>query len=451
MASFLVQRIVYPLYQLVSGRRILDHWKDFERNQWLLPQEIQTLQINRLHDLLLHAYQHVRFYHLRMESAGINPDSHPCQEFFYDLPLLAKDDILTHLDELTADNISPGALKLNASGGSTGHTLSFYNDRASLDLRSAITMRGDRWAGLDIGTPHARLWGAPLDMKPQQRLINRFNNYLLNRMWLDCFRLSEQRMAEYARKLKRFQPQVLIGYATALITFANYLRDNKIKDIRPKGIISSAETLLDKGRETIELAFGCKVYDRYGCREAGPLACECSEGKLHINADYVMFEVLKNGKTALPGETGEVVITPLFNYGMPFIRYRIGDLGVAAEPVPCACGRGLPIIERIVGRTSDMLVNARGELFHGEYFTHLFYNQAGIRQFQVLQPDRDHLQFKLVIGPDFDIRIIQLFETKIKTFVGPISVAWEYVKEIPPLPSGKRAFTVSQVNEKEFL
>src|SRR3972149_10538738 len=100
MASFLVQRIVYPLYQLVSGRRILDHWKDFERNQWLLPQEIQTLQINRLHDLLLHAYQHVRFYHLRMESAGINPDSHPCQEFFYDLPLLVKDDILTHLDEL---------------------------------------------------------------------------------------------------------------------------------------------------------------------------------------------------------------------------------------------------------------------------------------------------------------------------------------------------------------
>jgi phenylacetate-CoA ligase len=371
------------------------------------------------------------------------------REALVNLPFLTKEDILTHRNELLADNFNLKDLKRNASGGSTGHTLSFFNDRASLDVRSAITLRGDRWAGLDFGTPHARLWGAPLDVKIQQRFVNRMNNRLLNRLWLDCFRLSEPIMAEYARQLQRFQPRVIIGYATALTTFAQYLIAHRIIMIRPTSIISSAETLLDEQREIIQSAFGCKVYNRYGCREAGPLAVECPQGKMHLNADYVLVEVLKNNRPALPGETGEIVITPLFGYGMPLIRYRIEDLGVAAEAIPCACGRGLPVIERIIGRTSDMLVNTKGELFHGEYFTHLFYHQPGIRQFQVIQPDRDHLQFRLVTGPGFDKYILHMLEEKIWDFLGHLSITWEYVEEIPPLPSGKRAFTVSMVNRKD--
>jgi phenylacetate-CoA ligase len=451
MASHFVQRIVYPLYQLISGRRILSRVIEFEQNQWLPPIEINALQELRLQNLLLHAYQQVPFYRTRMESVGFQPESTRSLYILRTLPFLTKDDILTHRDELIASNYSLRSLKLNASGGSSGHILSFYNDRASLDARSAVTIRGDRWAGLEYGTPHARLWGAPLDIKIQQRLWNRLNNYLLNRMWLDCFRLSESLMSEYAKRLQRFHPQVLLGYATALATFARYLQANHIRDIRPKGIISSAETLLDEQREIIETVFGCKVFNRYGCREAGPLACECDRGKLHQNADYVVIEVLKDDQPASPGEIGEIVITPLFSYGMPLIRYRIGDLGIAAEPKPCACRRGLPIIDRIVGRSSDMMVNFSGELFHGEFFTHLFYNLPGIRQFQVIQPDRQHLQFKLVAGPEFDFQNTQILEAKIKAFVGPMIISWERVDEIPLLHSGKRAFTISQVNLSETL
>lgn len=445
MVNVTIQKLIYPAYQAVSGRHIISHWKEFERNQWLTPQEINALQTHLLGKMLLHAYQHVSFYRGRLDSAGYDPEHNTDVATFQNLPLLTKDEILNFREQLIADNFPSRMLKSNASGGSTGHTLSFVNDRPSLDVRSAITIRGDRWAGLEIGTPHARLWGAPLDISKQQMIWNLLTNRLLNRLWLDCFQLTDSLMAQYTRKLQKFNPQVLMGYASALNTFARYLQANTIPELHLKGIISSAETLFDEQRQTIESIFRSKVYNRYGCREAGPLACECPQGKIHVNADFIVLEVLKNDRPALPGETGEIVITPLFGYGMPLIRYSIGDLAVAAGDEPCSCGRGLPLIERIIGRTSDMMVNARGELFHGEYFTHLFYHQPGVRQFQVIQPDRDHLQFKLVTEPAFDIHITRDLEEKIHAFVGPMIISWEKVKDIPPLASGKRAFTISLV------
>jgi phenylacetate-CoA ligase len=346
---------------------------------------------------------------------------------------------------MVASNFSPSMLKLDATGGSTGHTLSFYHDRNSLDHISAITIRGDRWAGLDIGTPNARLWGAPNELKAQGRFVNRLTNRALNRLFLDCFHLSDELLADYVEKLRRYRPKVLVGYATALATMAEFIEAHNIQDLRLQSIISSAETLFDEQRQQIESAFGCKVYNRYGCREAGPLIVECEEGRMHVSADYVHLELLRNGQPVPPGEVGEIVITPLFNYGMPLIRYQIGDMGIAASQVPCACGRGLPLIERVLGRTSDMLVNTRGEFFHGEYFSHLFYHQPGVRQFQVVQPDPQHLIFRTVTDQNFDTNLFEKLEETILDFVGPMEIEWRIVDEIPPLKSGKRSFTVSMV------
>jgi phenylacetate-CoA ligase len=415
MNELLAKHLIYPLYQISTGRRILSKWREFERTQWLPQHEIEALQRRRLHNLLNHAYRHVPFYRKRLEALGYKPESPLEPETFQELPLLTKSDILSHRDEMVAEDFSPAMLKLDATGGSTGHTLTFYHDRASLDNLSAVT------------------------------IANRLTNRVLNRLFLDCFRLSDELLADYVDQLRRFRPKVLLGYATALATMAQYLEAREIRDIHLHAVISSAETLFDAQRRQIEGVFGCKVYNRYGCREAGPLVVECAEGSLHINTDYVYLELLRDGQPAQPGEVGEIVITPLHRYGMPLIRYQIGDLGIAASQAPCACGRGLPIVERIVGRTSDMLVNASGDFFHGEYFTHLLYHQPGVRQFQVVQPDARHLVFKIVIDQDFNQDLLKDLEEKILAFVGSMNIQWQLVDEIPPFKSGKRSFTVSMV------
>jgi phenylacetate-CoA ligase len=445
MSVFLSQYLFYPVYELVTGRRILSKLRQVERTQWRSPAEIEALKQERLCNLLTHAYRHVPFYQQRIAAQASSPEQLADPERFGQLPLLTKDDILVHRDEMVATNFPSSALKLDATGGSTGHTLSFYNDRVALDFRSAVTIRGDRWAGLDIGTPHSRLWGAPLELEAQERFINRLTNWVLRRQWLDCFRLSENVLSDYVRQMRRFHPRVLMGYTSALITMARFIAEHNIRDIGLSSVISSAETLLDEQRSEIESAFGCKVYNRYGCREAGPIAVECPEGNLHVNADYLYLELIRGGRRARPGEMGEIVITPLFSYGMPLIRYRIGDLGVAAGEQECPCGRGLPLIKRVLGRTSDMFVNSQGEAFHGEYFTHLFYHRPGVRQFQAIQPDTEHLRFKIVPAPDFDSRVFAELEKKIHDFIGPMEVQWELVEEIPPFKSGKRAFTLSLV------
>ena len=252
-------------------------------------------------------------------------------------------------------------------------------------------------------------------------------------------------MADYVGQMQRFRPRVLLGYASALAALAQFVEACEVRDIHLDAVISSAETLFAEQRQKIEKALGCRVYDRYGCREGGPLAVECAKGQMHVSADYVYLELLCNGQPARPGEMGEIVITPLYSYGMPLIRYRTGDLGIAAEQISCACGRNLPILKRVIGRTSDILSNRRGDLFHGEYFTHLFYDRRGVRQFQVVQTDPESLVFKVVTDKDFDARLLQDIEASILAFMGPMHISWEQVDQIPPLRSGKRSFTISHV------
>ena len=445
LTPWLSKRVVYPFYERATGRRVLTNLRGFEADQWLSPQQLDELARIRLAALLEHARTQVPFYRTRLAGHDLSPAALAQPERFLALPFLEKEAILASKETLIAQNFTTQELKANATGGSTGHTLTFFNDLASLDVRSAVTIRGDRWAGLDVGTPHVRLWGAPSDLNAQEQRSHQIANWLLNRTWLDCFRLSDAILADYVAQLRRLRPRVLMGYATALTTLARYLQVHQVADLQIDAVISSAETLFDDQRTLLEEVFRCKVYNRYGCREAGPLVVECAHGALHVNSDYVYLELLRDGRPAAPGETGEIVITPLFGYGMPLIRYRIGDLAQAAEQRPCPCGRGLPTVQRIIGRTTDMLVNGRGESFHGEYFTHLFYHQPGVRQFQVVQTDPTQLTFALVTDAHFDPALMDRLTAQIHEFMGPISIEWQLVDHIPPQPSGKHRFTISHV------
>ena len=200
-------------------------------------------------------------------------------------------------------------------------------------------------------------------------------------------------------------------------------------------------------RTTIQRAFSCPVYNRYGCREFGAIAHECHtrEG-LHINSDRLILEILDtNYKTCPPNEIGEIVITDLDNYGMPLIRYQVGDRGAHAGYM-CSCGRGLPLLHSIDGRILDVIRAPNGNILGGTFWTLLFKSKPGIAAFQVIQKNLSEITVNYIKDITTNKIPLDFFSSKIKEKCGPnFQVNYKEVKHIPKTESGKTRFIISEL------
>ncbi|MBA7573887.1 hypothetical protein ES708_15688 [subsurface metagenome] len=445
----LVRSVIYPLVQRMRGRRgILGQLQWLEQTQWLSPEELHNLQWEKLKKLLTYSFANVPYYKDMFEAKGLTPEDIQTPEDFRKLPLLSKEDIMANFSKLTSRQYSRSDLIPNSTGGSTGVNLSFFNDKKRASTELAVGLRGDQWAGLEVRDKSAHLWGSPFDLSRQRCLINIIGNQILRRLFLSSYNLSEETMYVYARKLAHYQPKVIIGYSSPLYLFAKFLQEKGIKGIRPQSIISSAETLYDFQRQLIESVFQCPVFNRYGSREFGAIAVECPEHNgLHLNIEHVYVECVKDNEPASPGEVGELVITNLDNYGMPFIRYRIGDVAVPSDR-KCNCGRGLPLLERIEGRTFDVVAGTNGRCLGGTFWTLLLRTFIkGISQFQVVQKAKDQIDITIVTNEAFKIGYIDLLKSKVREYCGSdMQVNFYTVPSIPVGKSGKFRFVVSKIH-----
>jgi phenylacetate-CoA ligase len=258
----------------------------------------------------------------------------------------------------------------------------------------------------------------------------------------------------YVEEFRKFKPEVIKGYANAIYMLAKYCNDNSIEDLQPRTLITSAEKLLDSRRSVIEDAFNAKVFDYYGSREIGAIAAECEEHNgYHISAENIVLESIRDGESTSFGEEGAVIVTNLRNYGMPFIRYQIGDVGKLSDE-KCSCGRGLPMMSSIEGRLSDFLaiydkkadkivpymVGAPG--FVGAIFMYV-----PVNSYRVIQERLDKIRIQLVRGKGYSEKDNDFVITAVKRFLGDnCEVEFEYLDDIPPLPSGKRSTFSSEVD-----
>src|SRR5262249_30118947 len=221
----------------------------------------------------------------------------------------------------------------------------------------------------------------------------RLRNRLLERAdYLDTLRLNDESLAAFADRLRRKKPRLIFGHAYSVYLLADYVRSAGFTDIRPTGIITTAMVLHSWQRQVIEDVFACPVTNRYGCEEVSLIACECEQHQgLHVNADGVYVEILRNGSPAAPGEPGSVVVTDLTNRAMPLIRYQVGEVGAGAGRT-VLCGRGLPLLDRLEGREADFVVTPAGEMISGISLTENFALQVpGIAQLQIIQESVDLL------------------------------------------------------------
>lgn len=440
------QRVLYPAYERgLRGRHTLDWLASYERDQWLTPEQIAALQWERLHRLLEHCYRDVPFYRQRWTRAGIAPADLRGLDDFARLPVLTKADIREHFDELKASSLR-GVLLYKATGGSTGEPVRFGYTRESNDRRTAVMWRGYRWAGSRMGRRTLYLWGGAVGTPTRaHQWKERVFNAAFARRILNSFHMRDDNLAEYADAIEQYRPEVIVAYVGPLVRLAQWLLDQgRVLRHRPASIVCGAEALHDFQRDMIERAFGCPAFNTYGCREVMLIAAECEHRHgLHINADHLVVELLDDN--GAPADSGKVVLTDLFNYGMPLIRYVNGDMATRATHA-CACGRGLPLLARVDGRVLDAIRTPDGRYLPGEFFPHMLKEVPGVQRFQLVQRRLDRLDLSIVPGRAFRADSLAFIRAEAGKVLGDaVELQCHMVDDIPLTPSGKLRVTVSEL------
>ncbi|AWM41958.1 Phenylacetate-coenzyme A ligase [Gemmata obscuriglobus] len=437
MLDTLNRHLMHPFMAWRAGSKHLRHLRTVERTQFDPPDVIRARQLAALKVQLQHAWDTVPYYRAAWSRAGVHPSDVRELADLEAFPVLTKADIRRHNRALVSSAYDTARCRVKTTSGSTGVPLKIYCDEPAMQWKTACTVRSDQWSGYRLGQRVAKVWG-----NPEYRhfgLKGRLRNHFFDRaVYLDTLNLNDQRVAEFARTIRRHRPGLIFGHAHSLYLLACALKKSGGSDIRPNGIISTAMILHDWQRAVIEEVFGCKVTNRYGCEEVSLIASECEEHNgLHVNADSLYTEVPADGK---------LLITDICNRAMPLIRYQVGDVVVPSNRA-CRCGRGLPLIERVEGRDADYVLTPAGNLISGISLTENFAVLVpGAAQVQIVQESITQLRIRLVADAAFGDNSRRKIAALVQdTFGDTVSHEVELVDAIPQEPSGKYRFCISNV------
>ena len=411
-----------------------------------------THATKNLRAILKHAYDTVPYYRRIFKERGLSPDDIKNVRDLTKLPVLTKADVRKNYWDLVSTAYPRSKLVPYVSGG-TGDQIRFFITREQQSWEWAAEFRAYGWAEYNFGDKCVVFWGSPIDLAKYKGIIKRFTSFLERVIVLNTYVLSDEVLEKYAFLLKKLRPKIIRGYAGSVYLMAKYMLKNGINDIQPKAVITSAESLLDFQRKTIEDAFSCRVFDYYGSREIGAIAAECEEHcGYHVSAENVVLECVRDGEHVAADEAGEILVTSLRNYGMPFIRYSIGDVGKLSDEV-CVCRRGLPLMGSVEGRVSQFMAVFDKRLGRvvpvstaapGPFSLVLM--KVPLDSYRIVQESLDRVVITAVKGKGFSDRHMEFLVEHLRRILGDgLRVEFEFVDYIPPLPSGKRSVFTSKI------
>ncbi len=451
-----VKHCSFPVIAWRQGfKGIYRHVHALEESQYWPRERLHDLQMELLKRILVHAYENTKFYRIRFDDCGFNPYNDISENDLDGIPFLTKDQIRDHLEELTAGNFHPEELHSSETGGTTGVKMRFYRDNACLAPKEAALYRFEKWTGWDFGESTGIVWPAQQDYVGHWTWKARLKNSLSTRhVVLPGAIIDRQMLSGYVKVLMKKKPAMIRAFPSPLHEVAEFIVSEGIDGIRLKGVITTGEPLYAYQREAITRAFHCPVFDAYRTREAGPIAQECEyHDGMHTNAESLYIEVA-DGQIIGDGKdiTGEVVVTDLLNFGMPLIRYRMGDFATFSD-VPCPCGRGLPIIKRVEGRAGDIFYTPdRKKIPTSALVLYLIDEAPGlIGQIQVIQDRCDHVLIMMTRAPEPTKEIMEYQVQTVKRLFGQdMQVSFSFVDTIPREKSGKYIFAKCLLNEKDL-
>jgi phenylacetate-coenzyme A ligase PaaK-like adenylate-forming protein len=405
--------------------------------------------VGALRQLLRHCRDSVPYYAELLKKTDV------CGiEKLHRLPILRKADIRANFNKLQSNDLPHRKSYINTSGGSTGEPVRLVQDAEYKDRSAALGLFYNSLLGCEVGQPIVRLWGSERDFENGTRSRKaRLFNWLTNTTWMNAFHMSPERMREFIQTLNRLRPRLVVAYAQAAYELARFAESEQISVKPQRAMLTSAGTLYPFMRQKIAEVFGCEVYNLYGSREVSDIACELPGLKGLWIAPWANYIEIVNdaGEPVPPGTEGNIVVTCLTNYAMPLLRYWIGDRGAL---LPDGAGgtapsqhTGAQVLKHVLGRNVDVFRTRDQTLIDGEYFTHLLYFRPWIWKFQVVQKAHEHVTFKVVrVNGEPAKSELDEIARKTRLVMGSnCRIDFEFVKDLPPHPSGKYRYTISEI------
>jgi phenylacetate-CoA ligase len=444
MYTQLVSSVLFPLHELAKGHGTFRIRRSLERSQWWTAEQLELHQVGRLRSLLTRSGKRVPYYRRLFNELRFDPEALGSLQDLERLPFLTKDIIRKNLEDLKANG---SRLSLFNTGGSTGEPLQFFIGKERVAHDVAAKWRATRWWGVDIGDPEIVVWGSPIELGAQDR-VRELRDRVLRTQLLPAFEMSEKRLDEFIDRICAMKPRMIFGYPSALSLIAGHAaaRGRDLWSVGVEVAFVTAEQLFEHQKRAVAGTFGCAVANGYGGRDLGFVAHECPDGGLHVTAEDVLVEIVdEEGRVVSKGEKGEIVVTHFASGDFPFVRYRTGDTGTLSEWL-CPCGRGLPLLEAVHGRTTDFIVAEDGTVMHALALIYALRDVPGVKNFKVVQEDRSHTRVFLIPENGFPEEAEEKIRARLTERLGKgVRISMERVEEIPRSASGKHRYVESRV------
>lgn len=422
------------------------HLKAIEESQWFLSEELDILQFERTKAFLIYAQLHSRFYQKLFARCGFEPESMQSLADLHKLPVINRAIVHRNLGSIMSDDLAALRVIWSNTSGTTGVGLRFPASLESFQREYAFRFQSYSWAGAHFGGRWAFCAGHPVvsfDCKrPPFWVHDKANNWLL----MSSYHLTEANLPHYVHELKKFKPEMLLGYPSSIFLLA-LINKNVGSPVRPHTVVTSSETLLDYQRRAIEDSFHCKAFSYYGNGERAGCLSQCEYGLFHLRAEHSYVEILdKHNQPAKPGATGRLVVTAFGNYATPLVRYDVGDIATLSEGRTCRCGRGGNLVERIIGRVEDYVVTPDGRLIGR--LDHLFKDTANVMMGQIEQDHVNEVRIRIVRDAYYTAKDEAIIRKEARARLGnEMNIRFEYVDDIPRTKGGKFRFVISHVEK----
>lgn len=423
---------------VLMGKRYNFLYNQAIKSQYYSRNEINAIQLKLLKKLIKHAYENVPYYTRLFKSLNLSPNDFNSLDDIRKIPFLTKQDIRENHKDLIAKNASqfkPGQVH---TSGSTGKSLDLLLDQQNREKEYAVISRTLDNYGINPNCKTANFRGDFVGDFEKKSKLYRYNS-MKKELIFSTYDLNDALLKQFIRKLKQFKPVLLKGFPSAIFILSRYMIKNNLELKSVKAILTSSEQLTEEMKESIHSAFSASLIDWYGATEYAVSAATCSSSPgYHINDDFCFTEILDdNNNPVEQGASGRLVVTGLYNYSMPLIRYEQEDT-VTLSSEKCPCGRELKKLSSLDGRKTDYIMNTSGSKLSCASVHHFWKNRMPddiqkIDFYQIIQKSPEEFLVLMTNKESVSLQSVNKMTEQLKILLGEsIVITLQWLEKLPP-------------------